>query len=128
MCLGLGAMLAGSGIVQTIELAGAEPREYALFRSATCLPLLFLTAVYGVTALRAGTTRRALAFFPVSYVLLGVTIDFEVRSIVKRFAPSEPTIGRYLGSMATVVAVAAGVALLAFANHRVARARASPPT
>jgi DMSO/TMAO reductase YedYZ heme-binding membrane subunit len=92
------------------------------------VPLLALTVAYGFTAMRNGTTRRALPFFGVSYVLLGLTIDFELRLMVKKFAPSEPTFGSYIMSVGMILFVMLAVTLIAVHVHRAARAGTSRPS
>src|SRR5689334_11721652 len=111
--LGLGGLIACVGLFDSIRLAGSEYWENTLFRTATCAPLLALTVVYAFTAIRAGATWRALPFFATSYVLLALTIDFQLRLMVKRFEPSGPTVGRYAGSIATILIVLLVVAWLA---------------
>jgi hypothetical protein len=120
--LGIGGVIAGQGVIESIQLAGTEPRYYAWSRTATCVPLLALTATYALTAVRTGTTWRALPFFATSYVVLGLTVVATVQGIMKGFAPDEPTVGRYVGSIATLLVVLLVVAWLALNAHRAARA------
>jgi EamA domain-containing membrane protein RarD len=115
------------GLIESIRLAGVEHPDLTFRRTVICLPLLALTAAYVVSAVRKGTTWRALPFFAISYVALGLALDFHLIGIMKRFAPAEPTTGNYVGSYAITTGVVVAVVLVAVNQHRAARARCIPP-
>jgi hypothetical protein len=125
VCLGIGALVAGLGVLDSIRLGGVEPGFLTLRRAGTCGPLLALTFAYAITALRAGTTRRALPFFAFSYAVLALTLQAHFIGITKGFAPGVPSIANYVRSYTITAAVTAVVVLLAVNQHRAARYRST---
>jgi hypothetical protein len=120
--LGLGGVLAMSGLIESAWLFRVEDWDRTLHRAAICVALLALTGAYVGTAIRKDTTRRALPFFAVSYIILGVVLDDAWWLLWK----DEPTAGDYVALVARIVGVVGAVVLLALNAYRASRARPVP--
>jgi hypothetical protein len=119
--LALGTALAAWGIGESVRLAGHEYWEHTFFRAVWSIPLLGLTVAYVVPAFRFSMTWRGLPFFAASYVLLGITVDYHMHLIVKKFAPDEPTLLDYAKSVGKITLMLAGCVVLAVNHYRAAR-------
>lgn len=120
-----GAGLAISGLVESVHLGGVEPPHNTIRRVLICVPLLALTAAYAFVAVRRGITPRAITFFPASYVVLGITVDYEEMLIWKAFAPSEATLSEYAMAYSMILGAVAVAASLLWSSYRAATLAAS---
>lgn len=126
--MALGAALAVWGLVSSAQLAGVEPDYSTTKRGATCAAVLVVAAAYSFTGFRRWSTWRAIPFFLLSYILVGVTVMVQMGSIVKDFAPDDPSGMDYAVAYGKIVGAFAVAILLAADALWAATTRRSPAT
>lgn len=117
----LGALLATDAMTRTIHHLGEEPSGFSLRRGIPSVVLLALTLVYAWILRRKGFVLVSALSYVVSYLALGLYLNYAIGSITKNYAPATEweAAAAQARDLSLMVILTAGAAWAAWRSSRI---------